>query len=247
MSDDGKNLNMLLYAEGCPASYTTVLLYRDTLYINTTARYAQNVSLCSPLTQSAREMLDRAVKRLQISDWTSVDRVQVLPETGRQVRLIEYLCDNGETVKWLSDETCEEYRRAEPLILLLRQFPTRPLNHVVEPPAFQLMDAFGRRHPIDRSPFLIGRRSELFAKFLSMTLAGNTVSRIHASLVTRDGKLFLRDEGSKNGTFYNGLYLDPGFLYEVEPGGEIHIGNTCFLIESTADYQNRKDADQDHV
>ncbi|MBQ8905779.1 MAG: FHA domain-containing protein [Ruminococcus sp.] len=243
MADKEKELNMFLLAEGCQAAYTTYLLYRDTLYINTTARYEQNVAFCSPLTPNAREMLCRAVENLDIPAWESVERIQVLPETGRQVRLIEYLYDDGERVKWLSDEAHSEYRRAEPILLLLRQFPTRPVNQVVEHPRYQLADAFGRRHPIDRAPYYIGRRSELFAKFLSMTLAGNSISRVHAALIPKEGKLYLRDEGSKNGTFYNGMYLDPGFLYEVEPGGEIRIGNTCFLIEQIPDQDNRKDAD----
>lgn len=241
MAEEENGLNMFLFAEGCPAVYTTYLLYRDTLYINKTARYEQNVGFCSPLTPAAREMLCRAVENLDIPSWESLDRVQVLPETSRQVRLIEYLYDDGETVKWLSDETCEEYRRAEPILLLLRQFPTRPVSQVIHRPRYQLVDAFGGRHPIDRTPFYIGRRSELFAKFLGMTLAGRQVSRVHAALITKDGKLCLRDEGSKNGTFYNGMYLDPGFLYEVEAGGEIRVGNTCLLIEEIPDKKQEKE------
>jgi len=51
-------------------------------------------------------------------------------------------------------------------------------------------------------PFQIGRRSGL-----SLTLPRQTISGLHAELFEKDQRLFVRDMGSKNGTFVNGQRL----------------------------------------
>jgi hypothetical protein len=48
-----------------------------------------------------------------------------------------------------------------------------------------------------------------------------TVSRNHALLVERDGKFFVEDEGSLNGTFVNRRRIDSA---ELENGDELQIG-----------------------
>jgi pSer/pThr/pTyr-binding forkhead associated (FHA) protein len=48
-----------------------------------------------------------------------------------------------------------------------------------------------------------------------------TVSRNHALLVERDGRFFVEDEGSLNGTFVNRRRIDSA---ELENGDELQIG-----------------------
>ena len=51
-----------------------------------------------------------------------------------------------------------------------------------------------------------------------------TVSRKHLKVVNRDGKIFVTDLKSRNGTFFDGKYLDPGCEVEIEEGLPIALG-----------------------
>ncbi len=55
----------------------------------------------------------------------------------------------------------------------------------------------------DTLPQLLGRSSE------ALPITDNTVSRRHAELTPDDGDWYLRDLGSQNGTFINGVRLEP--------------------------------------
>ena len=57
-----------------------------------------------------------------------------------------------------------------------------------------------RHVPIYSFPFRVGRRTDV-----SLSLAYRTVSSVHAELFERDSTLVLRDLGSTNGTFVNGV------------------------------------------
>ena len=59
------------------------------------------------------------------------------------------------------------------------------------------------------------------------------VSRSHAQLVTRDGKVFVEDLGSSNGTF-----IRVNRPMELEPGNELIIGTTAVWLEAI----NRSDS-----
>jgi pSer/pThr/pTyr-binding forkhead associated (FHA) protein len=53
----------------------------------------------------------------------------------------------------------------------------------------------------------------------------------HADLVAEDDKLVLTDVGSTNGTFVNGVRLEPNVPREVAAGDEITFGQTAFTVE----------------
>jgi pSer/pThr/pTyr-binding forkhead associated (FHA) protein len=67
----------------------------------------------------------------------------------------------------------------------------------------------GARTAIGRSP-----ECEIF-------LDDVTVSRSHALLVEKDGRFFIQDEGSLNGTFLNRRRIESA---EIEDGDEIQVG-----------------------
>ena len=73
--------------------------------------------------------------------------------------------------------------------------------------------------PADR-PVLVGRQSES-----DLVLEDSLVSRKHAMLEMREGKLQILDPGSRNGTFINGERLKPGQWHELEEGSQIKMGN----------------------
>ncbi|MEQ1869742.1 MAG: SpoIIE family protein phosphatase [Vicinamibacterales bacterium] len=86
-------------------------------------------------------------------------------------------------------------------------------------PRLVITDTLGRRTiPIERPTLTFGRRSEC-----DIRVTGADVSRQHAELVNQDGKIVLRDSGSKFGTFVNGEKITER---ELKPGDTIGLGQT---------------------
>ena len=59
-----------------------------------------------------------------------------------------------------------------------------------------------------------------------------TVSRHHADLMVGEGGVTVRDVGSSNGTFVNGVKIDESFAV---PGDTVTFGKVAFRLESVAD------------
>jgi pSer/pThr/pTyr-binding forkhead associated (FHA) protein len=57
-----------------------------------------------------------------------------------------------------------------------------------------------------------------------------TVSRKHLKIVNRSGKVFVTDLKSRNGTYFDGKYLDPGCEVEVEEGMRLALGMTVIGV-----------------
>jgi EAL domain-containing protein (putative c-di-GMP-specific phosphodiesterase class I) len=79
-----------------------------------------------------------------------------------------------------------------------------------------------RRIAVHPLPFRIGRLHGL-----SLFLASDSVSKEHAEIVTRDGALWVRDLGSKNGTFVNSERVDEARLNE---GDILHFAQVEFRV-----------------
>ncbi len=81
----------------------------------------------------------------------------------------------------------------------------------------------GRRFVLPlNEPQMIGRSSE------SLPLADQTISRRHAELTPDDGRWFIRDLQSANGTWVNGQRVVDRRL--LQPGDQIRTGNTLFVL-----------------
>lgn len=74
----------------------------------------------------------------------------------------------------------------------------------------------------DHEPQLVGRSSE------AIQLTDNTISRRHAELTPDSGDWFLRDLGSQNGTWVNGVRI-PGRT-KLKPGDQLRTGSTLFVF-----------------
>jgi two-component system NtrC family sensor kinase len=86
----------------------------------------------------------------------------------------------------------------------------------------------GKRFSLpDGQPQLIGRSSE------ALPLSDRSVSRRHAELTPDDGRWFLRDLTSANGTFVNGQRLGAQRV-ELRPGDQIRCGSTLLVFASGA-------------
>ena len=76
-------------------------------------------------------------------------------------------------------------------------------------------------------PQLIGRSTE------ALPISDTTVSRRHAELTPDDGKWYLRDLDSSNGTFVNGKRITG--RVELLPGDQIRCGSTLLSFAATPD------------
>lgn len=88
----------------------------------------------------------------------------------------------------------------------------------------------GRVIPIIGSEFRIGRDPSNHLR-----PASEDVSREHCAIIIRpDGKVFLRDIGSRNGTILNRRTLVHGEM-QLENGDQIEVGPLAFRINLTAE------------
>ena len=64
----------------------------------------------------------------------------------------------------------------------------------------------------------------------SIVLEDPSVSRIHCSIESREGDLFLRDEGSKNGTSVNDRVLARGEAVLLHDGDTVRIAKSLYIF-----------------
>src|SRR5438045_2733202 len=80
----------------------------------------------------------------------------------------------------------------------------------------------GRRFELPDAPTLVGRESR------QLPLTDNTVSRRHAELTPGDDGWVLRDLGSSNGTYINGLRVTNRYILKL--GDQIRVGRTLMVF-----------------
>lgn len=80
----------------------------------------------------------------------------------------------------------------------------------------------GREICLDRFPVVLGRGSTA-----SVQLNDRWVSQTHCQLDTVEGRLIVRDLGSKNGTLINGQYAMESHL---APGDKLSVGLSTFVV-----------------
>lgn len=80
-------------------------------------------------------------------------------------------------------------------------------------------------HKIDKYPYLIGKAKES----VNLVLNDAGVSRVHAKLIKEENQIYIEDCNSTNGTFVNGVELDPLEKISLEPDDEIKIGRVKLI------------------
>ena len=66
-----------------------------------------------------------------------------------------------------------------------------------------------------------------------IVLADGMVSKRHAALLFENDRFLVRDEGSTNGTFLNGVRLSPGQARPLDAGDQILLGETTLIYRPT--------------
>lgn len=89
------------------------------------------------------------------------------------------------------------------------------------------LDKKNKKHiELTQFPFTIGK----MAGCVDCVLMDDSISRLHARIERQDEKILLTDMNSMNGTYKNGLRMEPSETVEIEPGDEIRFGklNYCY-------------------
>ncbi len=71
-----------------------------------------------------------------------------------------------------------------------------------------------------------------------LVLESSTVSRDHAAFTFRDGRWYLEDRGSSNGTFLNGTRVQPGRPLPLRHADRISIGTDTLIFSWPAQLEN---------
>jgi PAS domain S-box-containing protein len=97
----------------------------------------------------------------------------------------------------------------------------------------------GQPYEIQGETVFVGRNPEN-----DIQINDHSVSRKHMKISQRDGKFYIQDLMSRNGTFINGQILRPGQETEVQSGRPITMGNVQFSLgtllpeyEGTSEYK----------
>ncbi len=83
----------------------------------------------------------------------------------------------------------------------------------------------GRQFPLEKDRNTLGRNVDC-----AIPLAGKQISRQHALVHQRDGKYYLEDLGSANGTFMNGERMSPGVSVNLTDQDTFQIGPYLFAL-----------------
>lgn len=89
------------------------------------------------------------------------------------------------------------------------------------------LDKKNKKHiELTKFPFTIGK----MAGCVDCAIADDSISRLHARFEKQEDKILLTDMNSTNGTYKNGLRMEPSETVEIEPGDEIRFGklNYCY-------------------
>lgn len=84
------------------------------------------------------------------------------------------------------------------------------------------LDKKNKKHiELKQFPCTVGK----MAGCVDYVISDDSISRIHARFEKREDRILLTDMNSTNGTYKNGLRMQPSETTEIEPGDEIRFGN----------------------
>ncbi len=97
-------------------------------------------------------------------------------------------------------------------------------NHIKEEPALYKPDG-ELAEKLAELPFVIGKKKEN----VNLAINDYSVSRVHARITREEGFYYIEDLNSTNGTFKNGLRLQPYEKRRLEKGDELKFGKTEYV------------------
>ena len=82
---------------------------------------------------------------------------------------------------------------------------------------------------INKPEFSIGKRADIVDGAITFN---DSISRIHCKIIKENGKHYLVDLGSANGSFVNGEKAVRNAKIQISPGDKIKLANSNFLIKA---------------
>lgn len=79
----------------------------------------------------------------------------------------------------------------------------------------------GKKVIINKDKFVIGRLSSM----VDYIIQGSTVGKLHAEITNNEGKYYLKDLNSKNGTYINGVRITSNMECEIKNNDKIRFSN----------------------
>ncbi len=89
-----------------------------------------------------------------------------------------------------------------------------------------------REFPLRAGSNSVGRENA------DILLTHNTVSRRHATIEVEDGRVFVKDAGSTNGTYVDGKKLAPDDNVELKDGSEVVFGSFILQYQAPAEAED---------
>ncbi len=80
---------------------------------------------------------------------------------------------------------------------------------------------------VDKPVYRLGKENSYVDYFVANN---NKVSRSHANIITKEGKYFIQDLNSTNGTFINGKMISPEVEVEIYDKDQIRLANEEFIF-----------------
>jgi pSer/pThr/pTyr-binding forkhead associated (FHA) protein len=167
---------------------------------------------------NARPVREKAILRL--GDILSVDATNIVlkPDTDTSITAQTPVGDGSETMAASDDEAGSDTR--------YRQAPPKVVLRGVSGPHFgKVVPVYGR--------LVIGRDAEC-----DLVLDEPEMSRRHAMIEVTPQEIYLRDLGSANGTYVNGVQVKNTALYS---GDQIAFDRNRFLIEAPGTPTRKED------
>lgn len=178
--------------------------------------------------ESDRDMTGE-LKRKQGKDWFTDDQILPLEQVISRDMNLE-LAEDKPTVYQparYSNET--SYHRRSNAIQENENYGNTVFfdESRIEEYKLYAVDKKNKRHiELKQFPYTVGK----MAGCVDYVLSDDSVSRIHARFDKQGDKILMTDMNSTNGTYKNGLRMQPQETVEIEPGDEIRFGslNYCY-------------------
>lgn len=156
-----------------------------------------------------------------------------------ELLLNKYLLNRGkkrEKEQWLQEEEEEMYRILKDEMYEMprekeRIEQTQYLNNFPENEVLRLISVQAEKGGTVFPDICLDREIVCVGKLkgeVDVILDSPTVSRMHARLERRDGKFFVKDLNSRNGTFHNGRRLAPQEQCEITVGDRISFADAGY-------------------
>lgn len=147
-------------------------------------------------------------------------KAQKVPNAGK--------LDSEETLKPHSTRKLDSEETLKPPVIIGNVNETVLLKSSdMKRPRLQILKDSGIEEVVINKPsFIIGR---LIGQ-VDYIHSNNAIGKVHAEIITREGRYYLKDLNSKNGTYINGKRIDSNKEYEIKNNDRLTLANSEFVF-----------------